>query len=55
MRRMTLDPRPNWQKRVEEYGLHFHTLNGEPYWDESACYVFSQYEVDTIERATYAL
>lgn len=55
MRRLTLDPRPNWQTRVEEYGLHFHTLHGEPYWDESACYVLSKYEVDTLERATYAL
>jgi glutathionylspermidine synthase len=40
---------------VEKYGLHFHTLRGEPYWDESACYVFSKYEIDTLERATYAL
>ncbi|QEL20995.1 glutathionylspermidine synthase family protein [Limnoglobus roseus] len=55
MRRRTLDPRPNWQQRVEQYGLHFHTLRGEPYWDESACYTFSKYEIDTIERATYAL
>lgn len=55
MRRRTLDPRPNWEKRVEEYGLHFHTLHGEPYWDETACYVLSRYEVDTLERATYAL
>ncbi len=55
MRRMTLDPRPDWQKRVEELGLHFHTADGRPYWDESACYVFSKYQIDTIERATYAL
>ena len=55
MRRLHSDPRPNWQKRVEEYGLHFHTLRGEPYWDESAHYVFSKHEVDTLERATYAL
>jgi len=55
MRRMAIDPRPDWQKRVEQYGLHYHTLNDEPYWDESACYVFSRYEIDTVERATYAL
>ena len=30
-------------------------LGGEPYWDESACYDFSRYEIDTLERATYAL
>lgn len=55
MRRLTIDPRPNWQKRVEEYGLYYHTLRGEPYWDESACYQFTNYEVDRIEEATNAL
>ncbi len=55
MRRMAVDPRPDWQRRVEELGLHFHTLRGEPYWDESACYVLSRHEVDTLERASYAL
>lgn len=55
MRRLTIDPRPNWQKRVEEYGLHFHTIGGEPYWDETACYQLSRYEVDTLELATQNL
>jgi glutathionylspermidine synthase len=55
MRRQSMEPRPNWQKKVEELGLHFHTAGGVPYWDESACYVFSKYQIDTIERATYAL
>ncbi len=55
MRRHAIDPRPDWQKRVEQYGLHFHTLRGEPYWDETAYYSFSHHEIDTLERATYAL
>jgi glutathionylspermidine synthase len=55
MRRIALDPRRNWQKRVEEYGLYYHTLRGEPYWDESACYQFTAYEIDTIELATQTL
>ena len=55
MRRLTIDPRPNWQKRVEEYGLFYHTIRNEPYWDESACYQFTNYEVDRIEEATQAL
>ena len=55
MRRQQVSPRPNWQKRVEEHGLHFHTLKGEPYWDESACYVFTKHDIDTLERASYAL
>jgi len=55
MHRRTLDPRPNWQKRVEKYGLHYHTINDEPYWDESACYVFAKSKIDAIERASYAI
>ena len=55
MHRQPLTPRPDWQKRVEGYGFHFHTLDDEPYWDESACYVFSKFQIYTLERATYAL
>lgn len=55
MRRMAIPPRPDWQRRVEQLGLMFHTADGRPYWDESACYVFSKFQIDTIERATYAL
>jgi glutathionylspermidine synthase len=53
--RISLDRRPNWQKRVEEKGLLHHTLRGEPYWDESACYHLSTHEVDTLEAATQQL
>jgi glutathionylspermidine synthase len=55
MRRLTIDPRPKWEKRVEEYGLYYHTVRDEPYWDETACYQFTTYEVDRIEEATNAL
>lgn len=55
MHRIRLDPRPNWQKRVEEYGLMFHTLKGEPYWDETAAYQLSSYEVDQLELAANTL
>jgi glutathionylspermidine synthase len=55
MYRSPVDPRPNWQKRVEEYGLMYHTLRGEPYWDESAAYYLSRFEVDTLEFATNTL
>lgn len=33
-------------------GFLFHTLEGVPYWEESACYLFSENEVHEIERAT---
>ena len=55
MRRTAIDPRPDWQAKVEKYGLLFHTLRDEPYWDETACYEFTRYEIDSIERASYAL
>ncbi|QVL34932.1 glutathionylspermidine synthase family protein [Telmatocola sphagniphila] len=55
MHRIKIDPRPDWQKRVEKYGLHYHTLRGEPYWDESAAYQFTAFEVDTLEAATNEL
>lgn len=55
MRRLTIDPRPNWQRKVEKYGFVFHTQKGEPYWDESACYQFTTFEIDTLELATQTL
>lgn len=55
MHRLTLDPRPNWQKRVEDRGLYYHTLNGERYWDESAAYQLSSHEIDSLELATQTL
>ncbi len=57
MRRVSIAPRPLWRETVECQGLHFHTLEDgvSPYWDESACYVLSQREVDELESATYAL
>jgi len=55
MHRIRTDPRPNWQKRVEEHGLMFHTLKGEPYWDETAAYQLSSFEVDQLESAANTL
>jgi len=56
MWRETRAPRPSWQEHVEdELGFIYHTIDGAPYWDESACYVFSRAEVDTLERATNEL
>jgi glutathionylspermidine synthase len=55
MHRISVDPRPNWQKRVESVGLMFHTLNGEPYWDETAAYQLSTFEVDQLELAANTL
>lgn len=55
MQRLACPPRPDWQARVESHGLEYHTLDGKPYWDESAYYHFSTGEIDEIERATNVL
>jgi glutathionylspermidine synthase len=51
VQRIATSPRPNWQARVEEVGLTFHTPNGVPYWNESAYYQLSAREVDVLEKA----
>src|SRR5215471_1307923 len=55
MRRETIEPRPDWRRKVETLGLDFHTSEGEPYWWEAACYAFSAAEIDVIEAATEGL
>ena len=55
MLRLPSPQRSNWQKTVESQGMHYHTLDGVPYWDESVCYRFTESEIDRLEAATYAL
>src|SRR5262245_31755662 len=55
MQRIPTTPRHDWAKTVESQGLHFHTIDDQPYWDESVYYRFSTAEIDAIEKATYAL
>jgi len=55
MRRKLMQPRENWQARVEAKGLEIHTLQGRPYWNESACYLFKSAEIATLEAATTEL
>src|SRR5262249_54196978 len=55
MERIAISPRPDWQQKVESVGMHYHTIDDQPYWDESAYYRFSAAEVDELEKATYAL
>lgn len=53
MRRLTMNPRSDWQKRVERVGVTYHTLaDGSPYWDESAYWEFTAKEIDRLEAAT---
>src|SRR6476620_4290839 len=55
MRRYNIQPRENWTKTVESQGFHFHSVDEEPYWDESVYYLFTAAQIDTLERATYEL
>lgn len=47
MRRVSSKERPGWRELAGEYGFHFHTMYGEPYWDESAYYQFSLRQIET--------
>ncbi len=52
MQRLATTPRPDWRQHVErDLGFAFHTIDGQPYWDETACYAFTAAEVDQIEAA----
>lgn len=55
MYRRVMNPRLDWREKVEKLGLVYHTTDGKPYWNESACYMFSAREVDEIEAATNTL
>ncbi|MCC2614921.1 glutathionylspermidine synthase family protein [Aestuariibacter halophilus] len=46
MLRLPIAERPDWQVRAREYGFHFHTMHGQPYWDESAYYRFSLQQIE---------
>jgi glutathionylspermidine synthase len=55
MHRHRVQPRSNWQALVESQGMHFHTIDGVAYWDESAYYEFNAAQIDVLEQATYEL
>ncbi len=52
MRRIALDPRPDWRARVEALGLVWHSTAGAPYWNESAAYLFTRADIEAVETAT---
>ncbi len=52
MKRVALTPRPDVLAHARRLGFAFAEIAGEPYWDETACYVFTRDEVDALEAAT---
>src|SRR5580704_10821793 len=47
MQRLACPERDDWRITADETGFDFHTIDGERYWDERACYAFT---LDEIER-----
>jgi len=56
MRRIPISERPDWPQLAEQCGFLFHSVDGMPYWDETAYYAFSLKEIeDDLEAPTAAL
>jgi glutathionylspermidine synthase len=47
MQRLACPERDDWRTTADETGFDFHTIDGERYWDERACYAFT---LEQIER-----
>src|SRR5450432_2540393 len=47
MQRIVCPERDDWRTTADAAGFDFHTIDGERYWDERACYAFT---LDEIER-----
>ena len=54
MRRVEIQPRPDWAKRCEALGFDFHT-SGQPYWNEAAVYEFTTKDIERVEAAAIEL
>lgn len=52
MFRIPIQERSHWRQKAHEYGFHFHTFDGEPYWDETAYYQFTFEQIEVLEQAT---
>ncbi len=55
MKRVSINPRADWQRKVEEIGLIYHHTEGRPYWNEAAHYSFRSSEIERIELAANEL
>ncbi|KZN31109.1 glutathionylspermidine synthase family protein [Pseudoalteromonas luteoviolacea] len=56
MLRIPIQPRADWQQQANALGFKFHTMHGQPYWDESAYYQFTLTQIEQdIEAPTQEL
>ena len=54
MKRITIPPREDYIRKLEELSFEYHTMDGV-YWDESAFYQFKMSQIDQLEKATNEL
>src|SRR5258708_2615603 len=53
MQRLACPERDDWRLSAEQTGFEFHSIDGERYWDERACYAFTLEEIENqIEAPT---
>ena len=53
MQRVVMEERPGWRQQAESLGFRFHSIGGEPYWDESVHYRFTLPQIEAgIEQPT---
>ncbi|WP_281543542.1 glutathionylspermidine synthase family protein [Grimontia sp. SpTr1] len=53
MFRRDIPERPHWRELAKQYGFGFHTMYGEPYWDETAYYQFNLKQIEEdLEKPT---
>jgi glutathionylspermidine synthase len=46
VQRLVCQERDDWRATAEAAGFDFHTIDGERYWDERACYAFTLDEIE---------
>jgi glutathionylspermidine synthase len=46
LRRLTLEPRPDWREKADAVGFVWAHAAGEPYWDEGAAYAFTLEQIE---------
>lgn len=55
MRRLPIEPRPDWQGRLTALGMDLEQAPASPYWREDAAYTFSGTEIETLHGAMETL
>jgi len=53
VQRVVMQERPGWRQQAQSLGFRFHSIGGEPYWDESVRYRFTLPQIESgIEQPT---